>query len=97
MHPVPCGPQAAPGPDEGVVLHRFGQNEMAAGPQHPADLAQHAVGLLEVMEHVDAPHQTDAGIGKRQLGAVGDRHRRLAKGLGGAVLVVLDADRAQAR
>ena len=65
---------------------------MTSGPKHPPGLGQDPIGFLEVMEHVDAPDETDAAVGHGQSGTVGDGHRRLPQRLGGAVLVVLDAD-----
>ncbi len=96
VHAVPGRPQGPPGPDQGVVLDRLGQDQVAARAQDPTGLGQHPFRLLQVVEHVDAPHQADAGGGQRQSGAVGHRHRRLAQRLGGAGLVSLDADGPQA-
>lgn len=96
MDSVPRRPEGAPGPDEGVVLDRLGQDQVPARPQDPAGLGQHPIGLFEVVEHVDAPHQADAGVGERQGGPVGHGHRRLGQRFRGAFLVVFDPDRAQA-
>lgn len=92
MHPVPGRPQRAPHPDQGVVLDGLGQHQVAPRAQHPADLGQHLLGVLQVVQHVDAPHQAHAGVGQGQGGPVGHRHRGLGQGVGGAGLVVLDAD-----
>jgi len=96
VHAVPGRPQGAPRPDQGVVLHRLGQHEVAARPQDPPHLGQHPGRLLQMVQDVDAPHQADTGVGQGQAGAVGHRYRRLGEGLGGAVPVVLDPDRLQA-
>lgn len=65
---------------------------MAPRPQHPAYFGQDPGGLLEVVEHVDAPHEAHTGVGQRQAGGVGYRHRRLQQRLSGTVLVVLYPD-----
>ncbi len=96
MHPVPGRPQGPTGPYQGVVLDRLGQDQVAARAQDPTGLGEHPFRLLQVVEHVDAPHQADAGVGQWEGCAVGHRHRRLPQRLGRAGLVVLDADGAQA-
>lgn len=92
MHSVPCRPQRPPRPDQGVVLDGLGEDQVTSGPQHPPGLGQDPIRFLEVVEHVDAPDQTDTAIGQRQAGAVGNGNGRLAQCLGRTVLVVLDAD-----
>jgi len=66
---------------------------VTSGSQDPANLAQHPFGVLEVMEHMDAPDQADARVRDGQQGAVGDRDGGLAERLGGPISVVLDPDR----
>jgi hypothetical protein len=43
--------------DEGVVLDRLGHDQVAAGPEDPGHLGQHHLGVGQVVEHVDRPHQ----------------------------------------
>ncbi|MDQ4134188.1 MAG: hypothetical protein M3179_13535, partial [Actinomycetota bacterium] len=80
MHAVPLGAHAAAEPDERVVLHRLRQDEVPSGAEHPPDLGQDALGLLEVMQDVDAPDQGHRPVAQGEVGTVGYRGRRLVAG-----------------
>ena len=61
-HAVPLGMDPPAHPDERVVLHRLRQDEVAPGPEHPADLGQDGDGVVEVVKDVDAPDQGDGTV-----------------------------------
>ncbi|HVL28280.1 MAG TPA: YfhO family protein, partial [Acidimicrobiales bacterium] len=59
---VPLGADAAADADDGVVLDGLGEDEVAAGAEDPPNLGQDPDGVIEVVKHVDAPHQADGGV-----------------------------------
>lgn len=68
---------------------------MPARAQDPPDLGEDALGLLEMVQDVDAPDEAEGPVGYGEVGAVGNRGRRLAAGDRGARRVVLEPHRPQ--
>ncbi len=61
-HAVPLGADAPADTDDGVVLDGLGEDEVPARAEGAADLGEDPDGVVEVVEDVDAPHETERGV-----------------------------------
>lgn len=61
-HAIPLRMKSPGHPNGRVVLHRLGQDEVPPRTQDPPDLVQDPGGVVEVVEHMDAPHHPDRPV-----------------------------------